>query len=78
MCGEMAGDTAATVVLLGLGLDTFSMSSLGIPEIKQIIRSVKMSDAEELAQRVLGMTSYREIGTYIEGWMHERIRGKSR
>ncbi len=78
MCGEMAGDTTATVVLLGFGLDTFSMSSMGIPEIKQIIRSVKKSDAEELAQKVLGMSSYREIETYIEGWMNERIRGKKR
>ena len=78
MCGEMAGDTTATVVLLGLGLDTFSMSSMGIPEIKQIIRSVKKSDAEELAQKVLGMSSYREIEAYIEGWMNERIRGKKR
>jgi phosphotransferase system enzyme I (PtsI) len=45
MCGEMAGDPLASVVLLGLGLDEFSMSAVGIPEVKRIIRSVSLAEA---------------------------------
>ncbi|MBN2509839.1 MAG: phosphoenolpyruvate--protein phosphotransferase [Spirochaetales bacterium] len=73
MCGEMAGDPYASVVLLGLGLDIFSMSAFGIPEIKQIIRSVKLSHAEELVGAILEMRSSVEIDRYIKDWMNERF-----
>ena len=46
MCGELAGDPLATVVLLGLGLDSFSMGPIGIPLIKRIVRSVGSLEAE--------------------------------
>ena len=73
MCGEMAGDVNAAVILLGLGLDEFSMSAIGIPEIKKIIRSVKISEAEEAVGNVMEMKSYREIGDFVKAWMDERF-----
>ena len=73
MCGEMAGDPYTTVALLGLGLDIFSMSAFGIPEIKQIIRSVKLSDAEEFVGSILDMRSSGEIDRYVKDWMNERF-----
>lgn len=73
MCGEMAGDPYAAVILLGLGLDVFSMSSFGIPEVKKIIRSVSMSEAEELVGTIMEMKSFREIDTYVRSWMNERF-----
>ncbi|MDC7125244.1 MAG: phosphoenolpyruvate--protein phosphotransferase [Spirochaetales bacterium] len=73
MCGEMAGDPYAAVILLGLGLDIFSMSSLSIPEIKNIIRSVSMIEAEELVGTIFDMKSYREIDRFVRGWMDERF-----
>ena len=73
MCGEMAGDPYAAVILLGLGLDVFSMSSFSIPEIKNIIRSVSMVEAEELVGMVFDMKSYNEIDRFIKGWMDERF-----
>jgi phosphoenolpyruvate-protein phosphotransferase (PTS system enzyme I) len=72
MCGEMAGDPMASVILVGLGLDVFSMSSFGIPEVKQIIRSTNMSAAEELVGHIMEMRSYKEIDRFVRGWMHER------
>jgi len=61
MCGEMAGDPLSVPILLGLGLDEFSVSPVMIPEVKRIIRSLNMVEARQLAQRVLGYHSTAEI-----------------
>ncbi|MCK5199804.1 MAG: phosphoenolpyruvate--protein phosphotransferase, partial [Spirochaetales bacterium] len=50
MCGEMAGDPLASVILLGMGLDIFSMSSIVLSSVKEIIRSVRLDEAEELVK----------------------------
>jgi phosphotransferase system enzyme I (PtsI) len=73
MCGEMAGEPLATVILLGLGLDEYSMSPFGIPEVKRIIRSVSIAEAEELVGIVLEMRSYEEIDGFVKRWMDERF-----
>ncbi len=73
MCGEMAGDTNAAVILLGLGLDEFSMSAIGIPEIKRIIRSVSISEAEEVVGSIMDMRSSAEIAQAVKLWTEERF-----
>jgi phosphotransferase system enzyme I (PtsI) len=73
MCGEMAGETMAAVILLGIGLDQFSMSAIGIPEIKKIIRSVTLTEAEELVGTIMNMDSYREIDRHVRSWMESRF-----
>lgn len=73
MCGEMAGDPIASVILLGLGLDEYSMSSFGIPEIKKIIRSISLTEAEELVGIILDMRSFEEIDEYVKQWMNDRF-----
>ncbi len=73
MCGEMAGYPMAAVLLLGLGLDVFSMSAFTIPEVKKIIRSVSMTEAEELAGIVMEMKSAPEIDKFVRKWMNERF-----
>lgn len=73
MCGEMAGDPVATVILLGLGLDIFSMSAFTIPEVKKIIRTVSVWDAEDLVGTISDMWSVVEIDQYVNNWMHERF-----
>jgi phosphoenolpyruvate--protein phosphotransferase (EC 2.7.3.9) len=52
MCGELAGDERATLLLLGMGLDEFSMSAISIPSIKKIIRNTNFEDAKALASRL--------------------------
>jgi phosphotransferase system enzyme I (PtsI) len=69
----MAGDPISSVLLLGLGLDEFSMSPQSLLEIKNIIRSVSLSEAKELARTVMEMDSYIKIDTYIREWMHDRF-----
>ncbi len=73
MCGEMAGDPLATVVLIGLGLDSFSMGPIGIPLIKRIIRSVGAMEAEAFVRSLLPMQSGREIEAAVRAWMEERF-----
>jgi phosphotransferase system enzyme I (PtsI) len=66
MCGEMAGDTLFTVILLGLSLDEFSMPSIMIPEIKHIIRSVTYSQAKEIASQALRFSTSKEVVDFMK------------
>ncbi len=61
MCGEMAGEPALILLLLGLGLDEFSIPPLVIPEIKYIIRSVSMAGASEIAKEALNLSTGKEV-----------------
>ncbi|MCK5012889.1 MAG: phosphoenolpyruvate--protein phosphotransferase [Candidatus Omnitrophica bacterium] len=62
LCGEMSSDPVLALVLLGLNLDEFSMSPVSIPQIKKLIRSVSLKDAQELAQAVLQLSTGEEVG----------------
>ncbi|QCI21389.1 phosphoenolpyruvate-protein phosphotransferase PtsI [Buchnera aphidicola (Hyadaphis tataricae)] len=61
MCGELAGDQRATILLLGMGLDEFSMSSINIPKVKKIIRRISFSYAKKLANKALKLGTIKEI-----------------
>ena len=65
MCGEMASDPYAALILVGMGLDEFSMSSVSIPEIKRLLRGVDCSQAAGLAAEVLAMESAEEIEQFL-------------
>jgi phosphotransferase system enzyme I (PtsP) len=71
MCGEMAGDPLYTLVLLGMGLEEFSMGSLFIPVVKKIIRSVTYRQAKATAQIVMQMDTVGEIKKYLFDQMRE-------
>ncbi|MFB3896989.1 MAG: phosphoenolpyruvate--protein phosphotransferase [bacterium] len=66
MCGEMAGDPKFAMILLGLGLDEFSMGPVAVPGIKKIVRSVSMQESKELARTVFGLSTADEIREYLE------------
>lgn len=65
MCGEMAGDPAAIPVLLGLGLDEFSMSAVSILNARKLIRSMDYKKAQEIGTTVLTLSTSQEIKEYI-------------
>ncbi len=65
MCGEMAGDVLAVPLLLGLGLDEFSMAPALIPTIKQAIRKCEQNECRRLAKRILKLTSTSEVITML-------------
>lgn len=61
MCGEMAGDETAIPVLIGLGLDEFSMSATSILKARSLIKTLTKSDMEKLAQEVLNMQTTSQV-----------------
>ncbi|VFP79882.1 Phosphoenolpyruvate-protein phosphotransferase [Candidatus Erwinia haradaeae] len=61
MCGELAGDPRATLLLLGMGLDEFSMSASSIPRIKKIIRNCNFQDAKKLAEQALSQPTINDL-----------------
>lgn len=65
MCGEMAGDESASVILLGLGLHEFSMSASSIPKIKKIIRGISYRNARKIAEGALECESASEVAAYV-------------
>jgi phosphotransferase system enzyme I (PtsI) len=60
LCGEMAGDPLAAVLLVGLGLDELSTSVYRVPEIKTVIRSVTYSDARDMVEECLRLPTASE------------------
>ena len=72
MCGELASDPVATMILLGLGLDEFSMTASSIPLIKNILRSVSKAECEEVANKALTMDTAEEITTYAKSVLIEK------
>ena len=73
LCGEMAGDPGMTALLLGLGLDEFSMTVSSIPVVKRIIREVTASDCRKLAAELLQSTSFTANNTLLNAWMSEKF-----
>jgi len=73
MCGEMAGDVLMTLVLLGLGLDEFSVSPIAVSEVKKIIRSVTMAQAKAVAQTALTFASGKEVEEFCRSSLREHV-----
>jgi phosphotransferase system enzyme I (PtsI) len=66
MCGEMASDPLATLLLLGMGLDEFSMGAASIPHIKNIIIGNSMAKAREIYSEVMRMDNSDSITAYLK------------
>jgi phosphotransferase system enzyme I (PtsI) len=65
VCGEMAGEPLYTLLLLGLGLNIFSMNGKDVPEVKKIIRSTTLEHARQVARRVMSFDSERQVMHYL-------------
>ena len=72
MCGELAGDERATILLLGMGLDEFSMSAVSIPKIKKLIRNTNYEEAKKFADTALEKATAKEITDLIEKYTAEK------
>jgi phosphotransferase system enzyme I (PtsI) len=66
MCGESAGDQRMIPILLGMGLDEFSMSPISILPARKLITSLKYEEMQKIANEVVNMGTADEIKNYID------------
>jgi phosphotransferase system enzyme I (PtsI) len=66
MCGEMAGDDIAIPILLGLGLDEFSMSATSILKARSQIRNLSKEDIEKHMDAILSMSTAEEVVSFVK------------
>lgn len=65
VCGEVASEPEFIMLLIGMGVRTFSLAPPMIPEIKQIIRSVTLTSCNQLARKIMSMNSQRQIENFL-------------
>ena len=66
MCGELAGEPLAAPILLGLGLDEFSMSPPMVPVLKQILRNLDAEEMKAIAEEALNLETPQEIKDFVK------------
>ncbi|HEH9399224.1 TPA: phosphoenolpyruvate-protein phosphotransferase PtsI [Aeromonas sobria] len=72
MCGELAGDERATLLLLGMGLDEFSMSAISVPRIKKLIRNTNFEDVKAMAEQALSFATAAEIEACVDNFIKQK------
>jgi phosphotransferase system enzyme I (PtsI) len=73
ICGEMASEPAYVLVLLGLGLEEFSMNPIAIPKVKKVLRMAKAIETRSMTERLFQFSTASEIKRYVRRWMVERF-----
>ena len=71
MCGEMAGDIQSIPILIGLGLDDFSMSASSIPQARKIINSLSVKECEKLANKALECSTAEEVNKLVKQFLKQ-------
>ena len=66
VCGEMAGDAALAMLLIGFGVDELSMSSFIVPKVKKMVRSVTLSQLKQITEEAMQFTTGSEIRQFAE------------
>jgi phosphoenolpyruvate-protein phosphotransferase (PTS system enzyme I) len=65
LCGEMAGEPLAVPLLLGLGLDEFSMAASAIPSVKALLRKLTRAQAQQIAQHCLRLPNLQRVREFL-------------
>lgn len=73
LCGEMCSDIKYVVLLLGLGLEIFSVAPTAILKVKKVIRSVSMADAQSIAETAMEMNDPNETEAFLEEHAREIV-----
>ncbi len=73
ICGEMAAEPAYVIVLLGLGLEEFSMNPAAIPRVKKALRMTQAIETKALSEKLIQLSTATEIKRYVRKWMVERF-----
>jgi len=71
LCGEMAADPMTAIILIGLGIDELSMGPVAIPEVKRVIRNIRLADAQRLTEEILQMGTPAEIRCLVTAYARQ-------
>jgi len=71
VCGELAGDPAAAILLLGMGVDSLSMSAANLPRIKWVIRTFTRRRARQLLKEALTFEYAHAVRNYLNGALED-------
>jgi len=66
MCGQMCGNPLYTMLLLGIGLRSLSVTPAAVPEVKRVCRSVSIGQCEKIAEQVRTLETARDVKTYLK------------
>jgi len=72
ICGELAGNPMASVLLLAMGYDVLSMNATSLPRVKRAVRAITASDARRIWQEVRGLDSGAEVRERLDRFLSER------
>jgi phosphotransferase system enzyme I (PtsI) len=73
ICGEMAAEPAYALILLGLGLDEFSMNPVSIPRVKKVLRMSRFEETRSLVEQLFQFSTASEIECFVRSWMAKRF-----
>ena len=73
LCGQMSGNPTYTMLLLGMGLRSLSVTPSAVPEIKKICRSVTIEQCEVVSQKVMTLEGARDIKNYLREELHKVV-----
>jgi phosphotransferase system enzyme I (PtsI) len=73
ICGEMAAEPIYALILLGLGLDEFSMNPVAIPKVKKILRMMRYEETRTLVDQLFQFPTASDIESHVRNWMAERF-----
>ena len=76
ICGEIAGNPAAAILLTAMGMDVLSMNAPNLPRVKWALREIDLEDASGLLDQALAYSSAEEVVEFMRAAMVERGLGR--
>ncbi len=74
VCGEMAADPMMGVILVGMGVDELSMSSVSVPAVKKLLRSIHLTEAKLLVEEILGQPTIEGVKKLVNRRMRNYVK----
>ena len=72
ICGELAGDPGAAILLMGMGYDSLSMNATNLPKVKYVLRTISKSESQNLLHQVIKLSSAEEVHLKVEAFMESK------
>lgn len=72
ICGELAGDPGAAILLMAMGYDSLSMNATNLPKVKSVLRGVSLAEAEALLDVVMQVTSVDAVRAAVEQLLEQK------